>query len=72
MQGIKDIVPKMLYHVHLGNLVPQDNFYRLLDKALDLRFLYKATKKYYGTEGQESIDPAVIEPVEMLCSLKSV
>jgi transposase len=59
MQGKKDFTPKMLYQVHLGNLVPQDNFYRLLDKALDLRFLYKATEQYYGTEGQESIDPVV-------------
>ena len=26
---------------------------------LDLQWLYKATKKYYGTEGQQSIDPVV-------------
>ncbi|WP_202552030.1 transposase [Ginsengibacter hankyongi] len=25
----------------------------------DLQWLYKATKKYYGTDGQQSIDPAV-------------
>jgi transposase len=26
---------------------------------MDLRWLYKQTAKYYGTEGQQSIDPVV-------------
>ena len=28
----KDYVPKMIYQVHLDELVPQNNFYRLLDR----------------------------------------
>ena len=59
MQGIKVLVPKMMYQVHIDRLVPQNNFYRLLDKELDLHFFYKATARYYGEEGQESIDPVV-------------
>lgn len=59
MQGKKQLQPKMLYTVTLEQLVPQDNFYRRLNKALDLQWLYSATKSYYGTEGQESIDPVV-------------
>jgi transposase len=47
----------MLYQVHLDELVPQDNFYRRLNQVLDLHFLYRATAKYYGSEGQESIYP---------------
>ena len=43
MQGRKDIQPKMMYQVSLEELVSVDNFYRQLDKAIDLRFLYKAT-----------------------------
>ena len=49
----------MLYQVHLQDLIPEHNFYRLLDKAIDFHFLYKATAQYYGEEGQESIDPVV-------------
>lgn len=49
----------MYYQVSLGDLVPIDNFYRKLSESLDLSFLYKATAKYYGREGQESIDPVV-------------
>jgi len=59
MQGKKELIPKMLYQVYLQDLIPEQNYYRLLDKAIDFRFLYKATKSYYGEEGQESIDPVV-------------
>jgi transposase len=59
MQGKKTYTPKLMYQVHLDSLVPQDNFYRKLDKVLDMGFLYKETAPYYGTDGQESIDPVV-------------
>ena len=49
----------MLYTITLEQLVPPDNFYRRLKKVMDLNWLYKATTKYYGQEGQESIDPVV-------------
>jgi transposase len=59
MQGKKQLEPKMLYTITLEQMVPQDNFYRRLKKAISLDWLYKATTKYYGSEGQESIDPVV-------------
>jgi len=59
MQGKKQLQPKMLYTITLEQLVPADNFYRRLNKALELHWLYVATKNYYGQEGQESIDPLV-------------
>jgi len=43
----------------LSDRIPKDNFYRRLKEALDLNFLYKLTKRYYGDEGQKSIDPVV-------------
>jgi transposase len=59
MQGKKELQPKLLYQVSIEELVPQDNLYRRLDRVLDIAFLYTATHKYYGKEGQESIDPVV-------------
>jgi hypothetical protein len=53
MQGRKELTPKMLYQVHLQDLIPEHNFYRLLDRAIDFHFLYRATAQYYGEEGQE-------------------
>ena len=40
MQGRKELTPKMLYQVHIGDLVPKDNFYRILNKELNLGYLY--------------------------------
>jgi transposase len=72
MQGIKEIVPKMMYQVHIDELVPQNNFYRLLNKELDLHFLYKATEHYYGDEGQESIDPVVFFKICLVGYLNNI
>lgn len=59
MQGRKVFSPQLFYQTSLDNLVPRDNFYRLVNQQLDLHFLYGATRAYYGSEGQESIDPVV-------------
>lgn len=59
MQGRKHHVEKLFLSFQLSQRVPHDNFYRRLKEALDLQFLYKSTKKYYGREGQASIDPVV-------------
>lgn len=59
MQGRKTFEEKLFTHFQLSDRVPADNFYRKLNEALDLRFIYKLTARYYGREGQESIDPIV-------------
>jgi transposase len=72
MQGRKDFNPKMMYQIHLDDLVPKDDFYRKLDEALELNFLYKATKRYYGTEGEESIDPVVFFKIILVGYLNNI
>ena len=59
MQGKKQYTEKLFTHFQLSDRVPEDNFYRRLSSAINLGWLYMATKKYYGTEGQQSIDPIV-------------
>jgi transposase len=59
MQGRKQYAEKLFTTFQLSNHVPEDNFYRRLKEGLDLQWLYKSTKKYYGREGQASIDPVV-------------
>jgi transposase len=49
----------MLYSVSLQELVPANNFYRRLLSFIDFHWIYKQTASYYGSEGQESIDPVV-------------
>lgn len=62
----------MMYQLHLDELVPKDNFYRQVDIALDLHFLYKATEPYYGDEGQESIDPIVFFKICLVGYLNNI
>jgi hypothetical protein len=64
MQGRKDFTPQLFYELSLDRLVPSDNFYRRVNQELDLHFLYKFTHKYYGTQGQESIDPVVFYKIK--------
>jgi transposase len=72
MQGRKTIQPKLLYQVDLNQLVPIDNFYRHLNACLDLSFIYKETEKYYGIEGQESIDPVVFFKICLIGYLNNI
>ena len=59
MQGKKQYREQLFKSFQLSERIPQDNFYRRLKELLDLKWLYAHTKKYYGTEGQQSIDPVV-------------
>lgn len=59
MQGKKQYSEKLFTSFQLSNHVPADNFYRRLKDQLELNWLYKSTQKYYGREGQASIDPIV-------------
>lgn len=59
MQGKKQRTSKLFYQFCLEDAVPADHIYRRIDQALDLRFLYRRTRNYYGKDGQQSIDPVV-------------
>jgi len=59
MQGKKQYCEQLFTSFQLSARVPEDNFYRRLKELLDLHWLYAATKSYYGSEGQQSIDPVV-------------
>jgi transposase len=59
MQGKKHYQEKLFTNFQLSDRVPAENIYRKLKETLDLQFLYAATAKYYGKDGQKSIDPIV-------------
>jgi len=72
MQGKKKITEKLFTHFQLSDRVPADNFYRRLKEVLNLQWLYKATKQYYGTEGQQSIDPVVFFKLMLIGYLENL
>ena len=72
MQGKKYYSEQLFKSFQLSQRVPEDNFYRRLKGLLDLQWLYKATKKYYGTDGQQSIDPAVFFKLMLIGYLENL
>ncbi|WP_225554733.1 transposase [Sphingobacterium bovistauri] len=72
MQGRKNFTPQLFYQTSLESLVPKDNFYRILLGELDLHYLYASTSKYYGREGQGSIDPVVFFKILLVGYLNNI
>ena len=72
MQGKKQFSEKLFTSFQLSDRVPGENFYRRLKEVLNLQWLYKATKKYYGTEGQQSIDPIVFLKLMLIGYLENL
>lgn len=72
MQGKKDYQEKLFIRFQLSDYVPQDNFYRQLKSILDFSFLYASTAKYYGSEGQKSIDPVVFMKLMLVGYLENL
>jgi transposase len=68
----KIFTPQLFYELSLDRLVPTDNFYRRVNQELNLHFLYKSTKNYYGTQGQESIDPVVFFKILLVAYLNNI
>jgi len=59
MQGKKITQEKLFTNFQLSDYVPPENFYRRLKEKLDLQFVRPLTKDFYGSCGQESVDPEV-------------
>jgi transposase len=72
MQGKKDYQEKLFTSFQLSTYVPRENFYRKLKDFLDVHWLYKATERYYGTEGQKSIDPVVFFKLMLIGYLENL
>jgi len=72
MQGKKTHQESLFIQFQLSDHVPADNFYRRLKGLLDLDFLYQTTSKYYGKEGQKSIDPVVFMKLMLVGYLENI
>ena len=67
MMGTKERVFSPLPHdVSLENLVPKDNFYRRLEKTLDLSFVRELVRPLYARGGRSSVDPVVFFKLQLV------
>jgi len=55
-----------LINVSLEELVPQDHFYRHLERTLDLLFVREFVEKTYAGGGRPSIDPVVFFKLQLV------
>lgn len=72
MQGKKQYQETLFISFQLSNHIPEDNLYRKLKEILDFSFLYRSTCKYYGKEGQKSIDPVVFMKLMLVGYLENL
>lgn len=72
MQGKKQYQEKLFTSFQLSDRIPEDNFYRRLNEALDFSFLYKLTEPYYGKCGQKSVDPVVFFKLMLVGYLENI
>jgi len=59
----------MMAPVNLFSVIPQDHVVRKLNKILDLGFVRKEVAGFYGSKGQEGVDPVVIMKMMLLLFL---
>ena len=59
MMGTKQRFFAPLVQVSLEELVPQDHFYRHVERTLDLSFVRELVQETYAGGGRPSIDPVV-------------
>src|SRR6266487_2980896 len=74
MMGLKERAFAPLVAVSLEELVPQDHFYRHLQRVLDLSFVYDLVRESYSVVGRPSIDPVVffkLQPVMFFEDIRS-
>ena len=66
MMGKKERSFAPLINVSLEELVPQDHFYRHLDRTLDLSFVREFVQQTYAGGGRPSIDPIVFFKLQLV------
>jgi transposase len=72
MMGTKQRDFSSLQDVSLEELVPEDNFYRRLERTLDLSFVRELVKDCYAAGGRRSIDPAVFFRLQLVMFFEGI
>jgi transposase len=72
MMGCKKRHFAPLIHTSLEELVPQDHFYRHLDRTLDLSFVREFVQETYAGAGRPSIDPVVFFKLQLVMFFEGI
>src|SRR5260221_6723544 len=72
MMGSKERHFAPLINVSLEKLVPQDHFYRHLERTLDLSFVREFVQPTYAGSGRPSIDPVVFLKLQLVMFFEDI
>src|SRR5258706_5177381 len=72
MMGKKERHFAPLINVSLEQLVPQDHFYRHLERTLDLSFVREFVQEVYACKGRPSIDPVVSFKLQLVMFFEGI
>ena len=72
MMGTKERHFAPLIHVSIEQLVPQDHFYRHLERTLDLSFVREFVQETYAGGGRPSIDPIVFFKLQLVMFFEGI
>ena len=72
MLGDKDRNFKSHPFLTVEELVPEDHFYRLLERKLDLSFVRELVRDCYANFGRPSIDPVVYFKLQLIMFFEGI
>src|SRR6266702_4686243 len=72
MMGTKERSFAPLVQVSLEELVPQDHFYRHLQRTLDLSFVREFVQETYASKGRPSIDPVLFFKLQLVMFFEDI
>src|SRR5687768_16893166 len=58
--------------VSLEDLVPEDNFYRQVERSIDLSFIHDLANDFYSNIGRPSIDPVVFFKLQLIAFFEGI
>ena len=72
MMGTKARHFAPLSNVSVEQLVPQDHFYRHVERTLDLSFVREFVHETYAGKGRPSIDPVVFFKLQLVMFFEGI
>ena len=70
--GLQKFTPKLFVNFRIDQAVPENNFYKILKRNLDLNFIYKETESVYSHTGRPGLDPVVFFKMLLVGYLENV
>jgi len=58
--------------ISLEDLIPEDNFYRQVERSIDLSFVREIADEFYSSIGRPSIDPVVFFKLQLIAFFEGI